>query len=57
MLNHLHETRGDDGPRTYAMRIKMAYDRTLAEGAVTRDLGGDLSTDGFADAVIKRLPA
>ena len=38
-----------------AARIKKAYDQALTDGAKTRDLGGELGTDAFADAVIARL--
>lgn len=55
MLNHLAETRNDARCRTAAERIRSAYDRTLADGDKTRDLGGTLGTDAFADAVIARL--
>ena len=49
MLNHIHE-------EAIAERIKNAYNEVLAEGvALTRDLGGDASTDQFADAVIAKL--
>ncbi|MCX5735825.1 MAG: isocitrate/isopropylmalate family dehydrogenase [candidate division NC10 bacterium] len=57
MLNHLADTRGDAACRRVAQRIKEAYNRALADGKKTRDLGGDLSTDVFAQAVIERLPA
>jgi 3-isopropylmalate dehydrogenase len=36
-------------------RIRNAYERALAEGKKTKDLGGDLGTDAFTDAVIERL--
>jgi succinate dehydrogenase/fumarate reductase flavoprotein subunit len=52
-LNHLAE----DQP-AYAQcaeRIKSAYDRALLDGEKTRDLGGKLNTDEFAQAVIDRL--
>ena len=55
MLNHLAETRHCEASQAAAQRIKTAYDSALAAGKKTRDLGGDLSTDGFADAVIDRL--
>ena len=55
MLNHLAETDDDERCRLAAERIKDAYNRALAEGARTRDLGGELDTDGFVEAVIKRL--
>jgi isocitrate/isopropylmalate dehydrogenase len=38
-----------------AERIKKAYDKALTDGQKTRDLGGQLSTDAFADAIIERL--
>jgi isocitrate/isopropylmalate dehydrogenase len=38
-----------------AARIKDGYNRALAEGCKTRDLGGRLGTAAFADAVIARL--
>ncbi len=55
MLNYLAETRSDPRCQQAADRIKAAYNRALAEGQKTRDLGGTLSTDAFADAVIARL--
>ena len=36
-------------------RIKQAYDQALTDGQKTRDLGGELNTDRFAEAVIERL--
>jgi isocitrate dehydrogenase (NAD+) len=53
LLNHLAE----DQP-AYAQcaeRIKSAYDQALLDGEKTRDLGGKLNTDEFAQAVIARL--
>ncbi len=55
LLNHLTEELSDDSASAVAQRIKAAYDRALEEGRKTRDLGGDLSTEEFADAVIERL--
>jgi isocitrate dehydrogenase (NAD+) len=55
LLNHLADQRGDEACRAVAGRIKTAYDRALSEGRKTRDLGGDLGTESFADAVIERL--
>ncbi|RMG16075.1 MAG: NAD-dependent isocitrate dehydrogenase [Deltaproteobacteria bacterium] len=55
MLNHLADTRGDARAREVAGRIREAYSRALAEGAKTRDLGGELDTAGFTQAVIERL--
>jgi isocitrate dehydrogenase (NAD+) len=53
MLNHLSEDRPELGD--VAVRIREAYDQALLDGARTRDLGGDLSTNAFAAAVIDRL--
>jgi isocitrate dehydrogenase (NAD+) len=55
LLNHVAETRGDKQCTAVATAIKNAYNLALQEGARTRDLKGDLSTDAFADAVIDRL--
>jgi isocitrate dehydrogenase (NAD+) len=55
MLNHLADTRNDAACRQAAERIKSAYNRSLQEGQKTRDLGGDLGTEAFAEAVIQRL--
>lgn len=55
MLNHLAETRSDNAARESAERIKLAYNRALSEGQTTRDLGGQLGTEAFADALIERL--
>ena len=55
MLNHLAEKRSDRQCLAVAESIKNAYNQALKDGAKTRDLGGDLGTDAFADAVIERL--
>ncbi|MFP4144857.1 MAG: isocitrate/isopropylmalate dehydrogenase family protein [Phycisphaeraceae bacterium] len=55
MLNHLSESTGDAAAKEAAERIKGAYDRALAEGQKTRDIGGELGTKAFARAVIERL--
>ena len=55
MLNHLADTRDDDRCRQAAEGIKRAYNQALADNRKTRDLGGSLSTDEFAAAVIDRL--
>ncbi|MCC5795485.1 MAG: NAD-dependent isocitrate dehydrogenase [Chromatiales bacterium] len=55
LLNYLVEQTGDEACRTAATRIKAAYDLALEQGEKTRDLGGQLSTNEFADAVIARL--
>jgi len=55
MLNHLAESRSDEACRAVAVAIKTAYDKALADGAKTGDIGGNLGTSQFADAVIERL--
>lgn len=55
MLNYLGEEPGGEAHTDCADRIKTAYNQTLADGCKTRDLGGDLGTTAFADAVIERL--
>ena len=55
MLNHLHETTDDPRCLTAAQRIKQGYNTALVDGQKTRDLGGDLGTQAFAQAVIERL--
>ena len=55
MLNHIADTRKDKPCRAAADKIKLAYNKALEDGRKTRDLGGDLGTREFADAVIERL--
>lgn len=55
MLNYLATERGDESAGRAAAKIKAAYDRSLAEGETTADLGGKLGTKAFAQAVIARL--
>jgi len=55
LLNHLAATRADAEAGTIATRIREAYNRALIDGRKTRDLGGELGTEQFADAVIERL--
>ena len=55
MLNHLADVQSDARCTTAAERIKTGYNRSLEEGQKTRDLGGELSTDAFADAIIERM--
>ena len=57
MLNHLAETRDDPSCRESADQLKAAYNRTLSDGCLTRDLGGDLNTQGFVDALVERIEA
>lgn len=55
MLDHLALTRNDTACREISRRIHEACQSALASGEKTRDLGGNLSTLEFADAVIARL--
>jgi len=55
MLRHLGETRSDPACAAAADRIRDAYDACLRAGERTRDLGGDLGTAEFADAMAARL--
>ena len=36
-------------------KIKQGYNQALSDGMKTRDLGGELNTDQFADAIVERL--
>lgn len=56
LLNHIADTRDDERCRVAAASIRTAYDAALEAGERTRDLGGLLGTEAFADVVIKRLP-
>ena len=55
MLNHLSAITEDPEMGAAAVRIRDAYNLALREGRCTGDLGGDLGTEGFADAVIERF--
>ena len=55
MLNHLADEFDDESCGGIAERIKAAYNLALEAGQTTRDLGGPLSTDQFASAVIEHL--
>jgi isocitrate dehydrogenase (NAD+) len=55
MLNHLADTEGMKDFRTSAERIKQAYNKALENGEATRDLGGSLGTQEFADALVDRM--
>lgn len=57
MLDHLGQRAPGSDLAACGARIREAYQHCLRDGATTRDLGGELSTDGFADAVIDRLNA
>ena len=55
MLNYIADKEQDQALATVAKRIRTAYDLALEDGCKTRDLGGELGTDAFAQAVIERL--
>lgn len=55
MLRHIAECTGDTGCSSVADHIRDAYNACLVSGLKTRDLGGDLGTTAFADAVIGKL--
>ena len=55
MLNFIAVDRGDTGCHDVADRIKHAYDRAIADGQKTRDVGGTLGTREFCRAVTERL--
>ena len=56
MLNHLATTTEDEAVGTAAATLRSAYSAAIAAGERTRDLGGELGTEQFADAVIARYP-
>jgi isocitrate dehydrogenase (NAD+) len=56
MLQHLSDEHGETRCAPVALRIEQAYRQALADGQTTRDLGGPLGTQEFAQAVIERLP-
>ena len=55
MLNYLADTEGREEMRAAAERIKQAYNAALEAGEKTRDLGGDLGTTAFTEALCKRI--
>ena len=55
MLEYLGVHDSDRECTTAAARITRAYEAALDEGQKTRDLGGDLSTEGFKQAIIDRI--
>jgi len=55
MMNYLADNEGTDDFRHCADKIKEAYNKALEEGATTRDLGGKLGTQEFAQAIIERM--
>jgi isocitrate dehydrogenase (NAD+) len=55
LLNHLAETEGEERYRECGRRIREAYDATLRAGERTRDVGGQLGTRAFTEAILARL--
>lgn len=55
MLEYLCIERDDAKAGAQAAAIKQAYERAILDGHKTKDLGGELGTDAFTDAVIERL--
>ena len=55
MLNYLSEERSDPRCKAAADRIKGGYNAALRDGEKTGDIGGNLNTEKFTDAVIERL--
>ncbi len=55
MLNHLADQAEDERCRVAAGKIKAAYGKALLDGQKTRDLGGELGTRDFTQAIIDRL--
>ncbi|MDF3130273.1 isocitrate/isopropylmalate family dehydrogenase [Kiritimatiellaeota bacterium B1221] len=57
MLNYLADTEGLEIMREAAEKIKAAYNAALEAGEKTRDLGGELGTEAFTDALCRRIKA
>lgn len=55
MLRHIADATGDEHCTHVADRIRDAYNDALIAGDRTRDLGGELGTMAFAEAVVGRL--
>ena len=55
MLNYLAETKHEPHFAECAARIRDTYDAALQAGETTKDLGGNLGTAEFADALIRRM--
>lgn len=55
MLDYIGQERNDAKAVKQATQIRNAYEKSLADGQMTRDLGGELGTDAFTEAVISRL--
>ena len=57
MLNHIAESQDDPVCRDASSRIKSGYNQTLSDGCLTGDLGGELDTAGFVNALVERIEA
>ena len=55
MLDHLDSTRSDSECKEAADRIRTACSDAIVKGETTKDLGGSLNTQGFVDAIKRRL--
>lgn len=55
MLHYLADHHQDKLAEECALRIRRAYEGALEAGEKTRDLGGELSTSQFAQAIVQRL--
>ena len=55
MLRHLEKENGDARCGAIADRVDHAYNQALLDGKKTGDLGGDLNTEKFVQAVVERL--
>ncbi len=55
MLEHLCDTRADKSCRVAAQKITAAYEAALGDGQKTGDLGGELGTTEFTQAIVDRL--
>ena len=55
MMNYIAENEGIDYYANCADHIKKGYNKAIVEGVTTRDLGGTLGTQEFADAIIERM--
>lgn len=55
MLHYLADQHEDKRAEQCAIRVRKAYESALEAGEKTRDLGGELSTEQFTQALIQRL--
>jgi len=55
MLNHLAARESEPRYREVGARIRAAYNGAIQAGERTKDIGGELGTRAFTEAVIKRL--